>query len=102
MGCLATCSHDRTVRVWGLDGRSVAVLIGPNAAARACVFHPLQPLLAVAYHDGTVILWRALEARRFATLPVGQAVIRALDYDDAGVLLAAADDDGSLTVILYD
>jgi len=57
--------------------------------------------LAVAYHDGTVILWRALEARRFATLPVGQAVIRALDYDDAGVLLAAADDDGSLTVILY-
>jgi WD40 repeat protein len=55
---LASCSHDRTVRLWDADlGRELAVLRGHHDWVRCLAFRPDSQVLASGGDDRTIRLW---------------------------------------------
>src|SRR5262249_38293807 len=54
---LATCSKDRTVRLWEIGSGACRVLSGHNDEIYAVAFHPDGTRLATAGRDGAVWLW---------------------------------------------
>ena len=53
----SSCSQDRTVRMWQIDGSECLVLRGHTDEVFATAFHPDEKRLATAGRDGAVWLW---------------------------------------------
>jgi WD40 repeat protein len=103
---LATCSRDRTVRVWQIDpltfpsGGGCQVLRGQTDEVYAVAFHPDGTRLASAGRDGAVWLWDLARGEEVVRLPGHTSFVWSLAFSPDGATLASGS--GDKTVRLWD
>jgi WD40 repeat protein/tRNA A-37 threonylcarbamoyl transferase component Bud32 len=98
--CLASCSHDRTVRLWPIDGGECRVLRGHPDVVYAVAFHPDGTRLATAARDGAIWLWDVARGEAVARLRGHEDFVWSLAFSPDGMTLASGSGDG--TVRLWD
>lgn len=54
---IATCSHDRTIRIWGPDLRPYFTLSGHRRGVWDAAFHPIEKLVVTVAGDGSLKGW---------------------------------------------
>jgi WD40 repeat protein len=97
---LATCSADRTVRLWEIDGGACQVLGGHTDDVFAAAFHPGGTRLATAGRDRAVWLWDLTKGEDVARLRGHTDYIWSLAFSPDGKTLVSGS--GDLTVRLWD
>jgi WD40 repeat protein len=96
---LATCSSDRTVRLWQVPSGACRVL-GHTDEVFAAAFHPGGTRLATGARDGAVWLWDLKRGEDLARLPGHITYARSLAFSPDGMALASGS--GDFTVRLWD
>ncbi|NWR93318.1 WSDU1 protein, partial [Furnarius figulus] len=98
--CLATCSLDKTVRVYSLSTLAelpYSPLRGHTYAVHCCCFSPSGRVLASCSTDGTTALWDVRDGRRLAVLGQPHASpVRVCRFSPRATCLLAGGADGSL------
>ena len=97
---LASCSQDRTVRVWQIDGGACQVLRGHTDDVFAVAFHPDGTRLASAGRDRAVWLWDLARGEEVARLQGHTSYVWSLAFSPDGATLASGSGDN--TVRLWD
>src|SRR5262249_45090154 len=97
---LATCGHDRTVRLWQIPGGACQVLRGHTDEAFAVAFHPDGARLATAGRDRVVWLWDLARGEEVVRLQNHTDFIWSLAFSPDGATLASSSADR--TVRLWD
>jgi WD40 repeat protein len=97
---LASCSLDRTVRLWQFDGGACRVLRGHTDQVFAVAFHPNGTRLATGSRDGAVWLWDPERGEEVARLPGHASFVWSLAFSPEGGTLASGS--GDATVRLWD
>jgi WD40 repeat protein len=98
---LASCSDDRTVRLWDpTTGAAIQTLEGHSSSVKTVAFSPDGRLLASGSDDGTVRLWDPTTGATLQTLEDHLRRVWTVAFSPDGQLLASALDDG--TVQLWD
>jgi WD40 repeat protein len=97
---LATCSADRTVRLWQVGSGECQVLSGHTDELYAVAFHPDGTRLATAGRDGTVWLWDLVRGDAVARLPRHKSFVWSLAFSPDGATLESGS--GDHTVRLWD
>jgi WD40 repeat protein len=97
---VASCSQDRTVRVWPIDGSACRVLRGHTDEVFAVAFHPDGTRLASAGRDQAVWVWDLTRGEDVARLPGHTSYIWSLAFSPDGATLASGS--GDFTVRLWD
>jgi WD40 repeat protein len=97
---IATCSEDRTVRVWPLDGGACQVLRGHTDDVFAVAFHPDGTRLASGGRDRAVWLWDLAQGEDVARLQGHTSFVWSLAFSPDGATLASGS--GDFTVRLWD
>jgi WD40 repeat protein len=97
---LASCSEDRTVRLWQIDGGACRVLHGHTDEVFAAAFHPGGTRLATAGRDRAVWLWDLARGEEVARLPGHTSYVWSLAWSPDGTTLASGS--GDFTVRLWD
>lgn len=92
---LASAGEDGTVRLWNLQGQSLAVWDGNQVAIANVRLSPDSKLLATAGEDGTVRLWD-LQGRQLAELKGHRGRVKSVSFSPDGKLLATAGDDATI------
>jgi WD40 repeat protein/predicted Ser/Thr protein kinase len=98
--CLATCSRDRTVRLWQIGGGGCQVLRGHTDEVYAVAFHPDGTRLATGGRDGAVWLWDLSRGEEVVRLPGHKSYVWSLAFNKGGATLASGSGDN--TVRLWD
>ncbi len=98
--CLASCSRDRTVRLWQIDSGACQVLHGHTDEVFAVAFHPDGTRLATAGRDGAISLWDLGRGEEVARLPWHKHYVWSLAFSPDGATLASGSGDN--TVGLWD
>lgn len=100
--CLATCSLDKTIRVYSLSNFAelpYSPLAGHSYAVHCCCFSPSGHVLASCSTDGTAALWDARDGRRLAVLPQpGASPVRICRFSPEASYLLAGAADGSVVL----
>jgi WD40 repeat protein/predicted Ser/Thr protein kinase len=97
---VATCSADRTVRVWPIDGGACRELSGHTDEVFGAAFHPDGRRLATGGRDGAVWLWDLERREVVARLPGHTSFVRSLAFSRDGTTLVSGS--GDATVRLWD
>jgi WD40 repeat protein len=97
---LASCSMDRTVRLWRIDGGACRVLSGYTDEVYAAAFHPDGTRLATAGRDRAVWLWDLATGQEVARLQGHTSYVWSLAFSPDGATLASGS--GDFTVRLWD
>jgi WD40 repeat protein len=97
---LASCSLDRTVRLWPIDGGACRVLRGHTDDVFAAAFHPGGTRLATGGRDRAVWLWDLARGEEVARLQGHTSYIWSLAFSPDGATLASGS--GDFTVRLWD
>ena len=97
---LASCSGDRTVRLWQIDSGACQVLRGHTDEVFAAAFHPDGRRLATAGRDRAVWLWDLARGEEVARLQGHTSYVWSLAFSPDGATLASGS--GDFTVRLWD
>jgi WD40 repeat protein len=97
---LATCSMDRTVRLWQIDSGACRVLRGHTDEVFAAAFHPDGMRLATAGRDRAVWLWDLATGQDVARLQGHTSYVWSLAFSPDGKSLVSGS--GDFTVRLWD
>ncbi len=97
---LATCSRDKTVRLWQIDSGACQVLRGHTDEVFAAAFHPDGKRLATGGRDGAVWLWDVARGEAVVRLPGHKSYVWSLAFSKDGATLASGS--GDFTVRLWD
>jgi WD40 repeat protein len=97
---LASCSADRTVRVWPIDGGPCRVLSGQTDEVFTAAFHPDGRRLATGGRDRAVWLWDLERREVVARLQGHASFVGSLAFSPNGATLASGS--GDTTVRLWD
>jgi WD40 repeat protein len=97
---IASCSRDRTVRLWQIGSGECQVLRGHTEEVYAVAFHPDGTRLATAGRDGAVWLWDLARGEEVARLPGHKNYVWSLAFSPDGATLASGS--GDTTVRLWD
>ena len=97
---LASCSLDRTVRLWQIDGGLCRVLRGHTDHVFAAAFHPDGTRLATAGRDRAVWLWDLARGEEVARLQGHTSYVWSLAFSPDGATLVSGS--GDFTVRLWD
>jgi WD40 repeat protein len=97
---LAAACLDKSVRVWGTDGKLLQVLSGHEAGVTSVAYRFDGQSLASAGQDGLVIVWDANSATKVLRIRAHRDVVNGVAFSPDGSRLASASRDG--TVKLWD
>jgi WD40 repeat protein len=97
---LASCSKDRTVRLWQIDSGDCQVLSGHTDVVFAVAFHPDGRRLATGGLDRAVWLWDLERGEEVARLQGHTSFVWSLAFSPDGATLASGS--GDATVRLWD
>ncbi|ATY65634.1 transport SEC13 [Cordyceps militaris] len=109
---LATCSSDRTIRIFEIEGESqrlIETLKGHEGAVWCVAWaHPKYGnILASAGYDGKVFIWKEQgpqhQWQRIYDFPLHKASVNIVSWapHEAGCLLACASSDGNVSVLEF-
>ncbi|XP_064926163.1 WD repeat, SAM and U-box domain-containing protein 1 isoform X1 [Columba livia] len=100
--CLATCSLDKTVRVYSLNSFTelpYSPLKGHTYAVHCCCFSPSGHVLASCSTDGTTAVWDAGDGRRLAVLEQpGGSPVRVCRFSPGAAYLVSGAADGTVAL----
>lgn len=96
---LASGSEDKTIKLWGLDGKLLKTLTGHKAVVTSVIFSPNGKNLASASEDNTIKIWN-LSGKEAITLIGHEAVVKSIAFSPDGYTLASASADNK--VMLWD
>jgi WD40 repeat protein len=97
---LASCSADRTVRLWEVETGAWRVLRGHTDEVYTAAFHPKGTRLATAGRDRAVWLWDVERGEEVARLPGHADYVWSLAFSPDGKTLVSGS--GDRTVRLWD
>ncbi|MCF3581931.1 AAA-like domain-containing protein [Planktothrix agardhii 1811] len=89
---LATASHDKTAKLWNLQGEELITFTGHSDGVTAVAFSPGGEYLATASHDKTAKLWN-LQAEELITFRGHSDGLTAVAFSPGGEYLATASRD---------
>ncbi|MEO0942791.1 MAG: DUF4062 domain-containing protein, partial [Cyanobacteria bacterium J06642_12] len=92
---IASASHDGTVRLWGIDGASIATLEGHSSWVLSVSFSPDGNTIASASSDGTVRLWE-VDGTPIATLEGHTSAVNGVRFSPDGNTIASSSNDGTV------
>jgi len=83
----------------GPMGKSPNLLAPTQALASVVACHPREPVVAVGYADGLVLLVRIEDGAEIVAKPAGAAAVSALAWNAPGSLLAFGTEDGDAGLV---
>ncbi|NXG35406.1 WSDU1 protein, partial [Dromaius novaehollandiae] len=100
--CLATCSLDKTIRLYSLKDFTelpYSPLKGHTYAVHCCCFSPSGHVLASCSTDGTTMVWDTRDGRRLAVLEQpGGSPVRVCRFSPESTYLVSGAADGSVVL----
>lgn len=97
---LASCSGDRTIRLWQIDNGACQVLRGHSDEVQALAFHPDGTRLASGGEDRTVLLWDLARGEEVARLQGHTGYVWSVAFSPDGATLTSGS--GDTTIRLWD
>lgn len=95
---IATCSHDRTLRIWRVDGTGVRSIRGHSDWMRAVAWAPDGRRVVTASNDHTAMIWDAGSGDQLARLAGHKDVVHAVAWAPSGSHLATGSHDHTAKV----
>ncbi|HBE19048.1 MAG TPA: hypothetical protein DEG17_04075 [Cyanobacteria bacterium UBA11149] len=92
---IVSASRDKTVKLWGIDGKLLATFKGHEGAVRTVAFSPDGETIASGSLDKTVKIWH-IDGRLLATLKGHKGAVRRVNFSPDGKTITSASDDNTV------